>query len=172
MSGPAAVLIGSPGAGKSTVGRALADRLGVDLLDTDAEVERRADKPIGDIFVEDGEEAFRRLERAVVAEALASATGVVALGGGAVLDADTRAELADHHVVYLEVEFADAAKRVGFDTARPLLVGNPRAQLKALLEQRLPIYQALATTTVSTSGYHPEEVVDRIVEAIGDTSDA
>lgn len=166
MSGVVAVLIGSPGSGKSTVGRALAERLSVGLVDTDTEVEARAGKPISDIFIEDGEEAFRAMEREVVAEALAGADGVVALGGGSVLDERTRRDLAAHHVVYLQVEFADAAKRVGLDTARPLLLGNPRARLRALLEERLPIYQGLATTTVSTSSYHPEEVVDRIVEAV------
>ncbi|GAA3742999.1 shikimate kinase [Salinactinospora qingdaonensis] len=163
MSSPIAVLIGSPGSGKSTVGRALADRLGVPLGDTDAEIETRAGKPISEIFVDDGEETFRAMEREVVATALTSWSGVVALGGGAVLDPDTQADLADHHVVYLQVEFADAAKRVGIDQARPLLLGNPRAKLKALLEQRLPVYERLATTTVSTSSYHPEEVVDAIV---------
>ena len=166
MSRPLAVLIGSPGSGKSTVGRALADLLGVDLLDTDAEIEKRAGKPIGDIFVEDGEEAFRAMERQVVAEALAEATGVVALGGGAVLDERTRADLAGHRVVYLQVEFADAARRVGLDPARPLLLGNPRARLKALLKERLPIYESLATITVSTSEHSPEEAAGRIAEEL------
>ena len=119
-SRPLAVLLGSPGAGTPTVGGATAERLGVDLLDTDAEIERRAGKTVSDIFVEDGEEAFRALEREVVAEALASHPGVVALGGRAILNEQTRADLAGHRVVYLEVEFADAAKRVGLDTARPL----------------------------------------------------
>lgn len=165
MSTPVAVIIGSPGAGKSTVGRVLADRLGTAFTDTDTEIEARAAKPIGEIFLDDGEEGFRALEREVVAEAL-RADGVVALGGGAVLDERTRADLAVHHVVYLQVEFADAAKRVGFDQARPLLMGNPRTRLKKLLEERLPVYESLAVTTVSTSGYHPEEVVDQIVAAL------
>ncbi|GAA1784357.1 shikimate kinase [Streptomonospora arabica] len=166
MSTPVAVLIGSPGAGKTTVGRALAERLGVDLLDTDAEVEARAGKSVGDVFVEDGEPAFRALEREIVAEALASWAGVVALGGGAVLDPGTSADLDRHHVVYLQVEFADAAKRVGLDTPRPLLAGNPRTRLRKLLEERLPVYEGLARATVPTSGYHPEEVVDAIVEGL------
>jgi len=165
-SRPLAVLIGSPGAGKTTVGWALAERLGVDLLDTDAEIERRAGKTVSDIFVEDGEEAFRALEREVVAEALASHPGVVALGGGAILNEQTRADLAGHRVVYLEVEFADAAKRVGLDTARPLLLGNPRARLKALLRERLPIYQSLATLTVSTSEHTPEEAAELIAKEL------
>ncbi|GAB3205775.1 shikimate kinase [Marinactinospora thermotolerans DSM 45154] len=163
MSRPIAVLIGSPGSGKSTVGAALAARLGAPLVDTDAEIETRAGKPIGDIFVEDGEPAFRELERAVVVEALTGHPGVLALGGGAVLHPDTRAALAGHHVVYLQVEFADAAKRVGLDQARPLLLGNPRARLKALLEERLPIYESLATVTVSTSTHRVEEAVEEIV---------
>ncbi|MDT0301134.1 shikimate kinase [Streptomonospora wellingtoniae] len=166
MSTPVAVLIGSPGAGKTTVGRALAERLGVDLLDTDTEVEARAGKSVGDVFVEDGEPAFRALEREIVAEALSSWAGVVALGGGSVLDPGTSDELGRHHVVYLQVEFADAAKRVGLDTPRPLLAGNPRTRLRKLLEERLPVYEGLARATVPTSGYHPEEIVDAIVEGL------
>lgn len=161
-----AVLIGSPGSGKSTVGRALADRLGVELLCTDTRIEACAGKPIGDIFVEDGEEAFRALEREVVARGLAEWPGVIAVGGGAVLDPRTRSDLAGHHVVYLQVEFAEAAKRVGMDQARPLLMGNPRAKLKKLLEERLPVYEGLATVSVPTTGYHPEEIVDRIIETL------
>ncbi|MBB4930929.1 shikimate kinase [Lipingzhangella halophila] len=163
MSTPIAVLVGAPGSGKSTVGLTLAQRLGVELMDTDTEIETRAGKPIGDIFLEDGEEAFRALERKVVEWALASHAGVLALGGGAVLDPGTRDDIAKHHVVYLQVEFADAAKRVGIDKARPLLAGNPRAKLRKLLEERLPIYEGVASHTVTTSGYHPEEVVDAIV---------
>ncbi|MDA2808602.1 shikimate kinase [Nocardiopsis suaedae] len=166
MSTPITVLIGPPGAGKSTVGEALARRLGAELRDTDTEIEARAGKAVADIFVEDGEEAFRALERRVVAETLAEWDGVVAVGGGAVLDADSRRGLAEQHVVYLQVEFEDAAKRVGLNQARPLLAGNPRARLKRLLEERLPVYEGLATATVSTSGRHPEEVVDAIVELL------
>ncbi|MFW6639776.1 shikimate kinase [Nocardiopsis algeriensis] len=164
------MLIGAPGSGKSTVGEALARRLGVDLLCTDTEIEKRAGKPIGDIFVEDGEAHFRALERQVVAEGLRSWEGVVAVGGGAVLDEDTQADLAGHHVVYLQVEFAEAARRVGMDTARPLLLGNPRTQLRRLLNERLPVYERLADTTVPTTGMHPEEVVDAILPELADDS--
>ncbi len=166
MSTPTAVLVGPPGAGKSTVGRALAERLDVEFTDTDTEVETRVGKPIGDIFLEDGEEAFRAAERATVEWTLNGHTGVLALGGGAVLDRRTCDDLAAHHVVYLQVEFADAAKRVGMNQARPLLAGNPRARLRTLLEERLPVYEGVASHTVATSGYHPEEVVDVIVEAL------
>lgn len=166
MARAIAVLIGSPGSGKSTVGEALARRLDADLLCTDTEIERRAGKPISDIFVQDGEEHFRALEREVVAEGLRSWEGVVAVGGGAVLNEDTRKELADHHVVYLQVEFGEAAKRVGMDVARPLLSGNPRTQLRKLLNERLPVYEGLASVTVPTTEYHPEEIVDAIVDSL------
>ncbi|WP_017546143.1 shikimate kinase [Nocardiopsis prasina] len=160
------MLIGSPGSGKSTVGEALARRLDTDLLCTDTEVEKRAGKPISDIFLQEGEEHFRALEREVVAEGLRSWEGVIAVGGGAVLNEDTRKDLVDHHVVYLQVDFGEAAKRVGMDVARPLLSGNPRTQLRRLLNERLPVYEGLASVTVPTTEYHPEEIVDSIVASL------
>lgn len=168
MARAIAVLIGSPGSGKSTVGEALARRLDADLLCTDTEIEKRAGKPVSDIFLEDGEEHFRALEREVVAEGLRVWEGVIAVGGGAVLNEDTRKDLVDHHVVYLQVDFGEAAKRVGMDVARPLLAGNPRTQLRKLLNERLPVYEGLASVTVPTTDYHPEEIVDTIVSSLPD----
>jgi shikimate kinase len=162
MTGPAAILIGPPGAGKSTVGPLLAALLGVGFLDADAAIEARAGKPVSDIFIEDGEPAFRDFERAAVADAVASHPGVLALGGGAVLDPGTQELLAGRPVVYLETGFAAAAKRVGLDSPRPLLLGNPRGQLRALLAQRLPVYQGLAWITVSTDGRPPDEIAAEI----------
>ena len=179
------VLIGPPGAGKSTVGTLLAARLGVGFADTDALVEAVAGKPVGDIFVTDGEPEFRRLEQDAVAAALAGAdqmgagspsgdpgaasVGVVGLGGGAVMDDQTQALLAGRRVVYLETGFAQLAKRVGLDRARPLLIGtNPRAQLKALLEQRLPVYDKLAWLTVSTDDREPAEIAADIAAQIAE----
>lgn len=166
MSGPAVILIGPPGAGKSTVGALLAERLSVGFLDTDASVEAVAGKPVSDIFIEDGEQAFRALERRAVAAAVAGHEGVISVGGGAVLDPGTRALLDGRSVVYLETGFAAAARRVGLDVPRPLLLGNPRAQLKALLEQRLPVYQQLAWITVVTDSKAPAEVADEIAARI------
>ncbi len=166
VSRAAAILIGPPGAGKSTVGALLAERLAVGFLDTDASVEAAAGKPVSEIFVEDGEEAFRVLERAAVAAAIGGHDGVISVGGGAVLDQSTQALLAGQSVVYLETGFAAAAKRVGLDVPRPLLLGNPRAQLKALLEQRLPVYQRLAWITVATDSRTPEQVTDEIAARI------
>ncbi|MGI9004745.1 MAG: shikimate kinase [Streptosporangiaceae bacterium] len=159
---PVAVLIGPPGAGKTTVGGLLAAALGVPFTDTDAEVQAQAGKPVSDIFIEDGEPAFRALERAAVSRALARATGVVAVGGGAVLDPGTQAALAGHRVVYLETGFTAAAKRTGMSQARPLLIGNPRATLKILLDQRIPVYQRLATITVSTDDREPGAIAGDI----------
>ena len=158
MTGPVAILVGPPGAGKSTVGPLLAERLGVGFLETDEQVEATAGKPVGDIFVEDGEAAFRAFEREAVARAVAFDCGVVALGGGAVLDPGTQRLLAGLPVVYLATGFAAAARRVGMDTPRPLLIGNPRARLKELLDQRLPIYEKLARITVTTDDRAPDEI--------------
>jgi shikimate kinase len=163
MTGPLVILIGPPGAGKTTVGTLLAGKLSVSFTDTDADVEAVAGKPVSDIFVEDGEPAFRDLEREAVARAIAGSDGVLAVGGGAVLDPRTQERLAGHRVVYLETGFAAAAKRVGLSQARPLLIGtNPRATLKALLDQRLPIYQKLAWLTIPTDTQPPEQIAAEI----------
>jgi shikimate kinase len=165
VNDPVAILIGPPGTGKTTVGGLLAELLGVGYLDTDASVEAVAGKPVGDIFVEDGEPAFRKLEREAVAAAMASGGDprVVGLGGGAVLDDSTQALLAGRPVVYLETGFPALAKRVGMDKPRPLLIGiNPRAQLKTMLEQRQPVYAGLARITVLTDGREPAEIAAEI----------
>ena len=163
---PRVVLVGPPGAGKSTVGRRLARRLGVPFRDTDADVVRRAGKPIAEVFIDDGEEHFRALEREAVATALQEHDGVLSLGGGAVLAQDTRALLRGHHVALLLVDLSHAAGRVGLNRDRPVLALNPRAQLKLLLEQRMPLYLEVATTTVDTSGRTADEVVDVLAEAL------
>jgi shikimate kinase len=165
-SGPLAILIGPPGAGKTTVGAELAGRLGLAFLDTDTLIEAVAGKPVSDIFIDDGEEAFRNLERTAVAAALGGQDGVVGLGGGAILDPGTQELLAGRPVVYLAASFGELAKRVGMDRPRPLLIGNPRAQLKTLLDQRLPIYEGLAWLTVHTDGREPEEIAGQIADAI------
>jgi shikimate kinase len=166
-TGPVAILIGPPGAGKTTVGTELAVRLGVSFTDTDTRIAEAAGKPVSDIFIDDGEPAFRALERDAVAAAIGAERGVVGLGGGAVLDQETRGRLAGLPVVYLVASFPELARRVGMDRPRPLLIGtNPRAQLKALLDQRLPIYEGLAWLTVSTDGREPDVIAGEIADAI------
>ena len=158
------VLIGPPGAGKSTVGTLLARRLGVPFTDTDVLVERAAGKPVGDIFVEDGEPVFREMERAVVARSLESSTGIVALGSGAVLDADVRRQIARLTVVYLEAGFATVARRTGFDRPRVVVPGNPRGMLRSMLEERRAVYAELATLTISTDELSPEEIAEQLAQ--------
>ena len=153
------VLVGPPGAGKTTVGRLLAERRGVPFRDTDADIEAHAGKSIAEIFYDEGEAAFRQLETAAVAKALAEHDGVLSLGGGAVLSQTTRALLMDCHVVFLSVGLADAAKRVGLSRDRPVLALNPRATLAALLAERLPLYREVADVEISTDGRTPEEVL-------------
>ena len=159
---PRVILVGAPGCGKTTVGLLLADRLGVPFRDTDADVEALTGKSISELFVEKGEEYFRDLESEAVRAAISSHDGVLSLGGGAVMRAETRDALRGRHVVYLEVDAAEAARRVGLNTARPLLLGNVRGQLSNLLQQRRAVYESVATVTVNTVGRPADEVADTI----------
>jgi shikimate kinase len=163
---PVAVIVGAPGAGKTTVGTALAEVLGVSFRDTDLDIAAVAEKSIPDIFIEDGEDHFRALERYAIAKALSEHDGVVALGGGAVLAPETRELLAEHTVIYLTVELGEAVHRVGLEQGRPLLMVNPRATLRFLLEQRKPLYERVATHTIGTTGRAPEEIVAEIVKVL------
>lgn len=158
MTGPRWVLVGPMGSGKTTVGRILGADLGLPVRDTDHDVEATAGKPVQDIFIDEGEAHFRALEKAAVAAALAEHDGVLSLGGGAVLDPDTRALLAGHTVVFLRVGFDAAMRRVGSGEGRPLLLGNARSRVKALLEERTPIYESVATAIVDTDDRTPREV--------------
>jgi shikimate kinase len=165
---PTVVLVGPPGAGKSTVGKLLAERIGVSFTDVDDLIVARAGRSISEIFVTDGEPAFRELEEAEVAAALAGCTGVLALGGGAVLSERTRALLRGRRVVFLSVGMAEGVRRTGLSTARPLLAGvNPRATFAALLDARLPLYREVATVEVTTNGRSPDEVAEDVLAALG-----
>jgi shikimate kinase len=159
--GKGIVLIGPPTAGKSSVGALLAKELGVPFADTDTLVSRVAHKPVGDIFVDDGELVFREFERGAVASGLDAVRpdgGVLALGSGAVLDPDVRRMLVGQVIVYLQAEFSTVAKRTGMDRPRVVMPGNPRGRLRAMLDERRPVYADLATLTVSTDDLAPEEV--------------
>ena len=168
---PVLVLVGPPASGKTTVGTAVADALGVAFRDTDRDVEAEAGSTVADIFVQQGEERFRALEEAAVARALAEHDGVLALGGGAVLSAATRELLTAYAadggvVVRLDVDVPSAARRVGLGRERPILGVNPRAMLRHMLEQRAPLYAEVATLTVPTSGREPGDVVAEVLAAL------
>ncbi|WP_097901144.1 3-dehydroquinate synthase [Streptomyces sp. b94] len=166
MSGPLVVLVGPMGVGKSTVGELLAARLGTTYRDTDADIVAEAGKPIAEIFYDEGEEHFRALERRAVAAAVAGHPGVLSLGGGAVLDGTTRALLAGRPVVYLSMDVDEAVRRVGLNTARPLLAVNPRRQWRELMDARRHLYEEVARTVVATDEHTPEEVAQAIIDAL------
>lgn len=165
-AGPRVVLVGPMGAGKTTVAELLGERWGLAVRDTDADVAATAGQSISDLFVDHGEAHFRALERDAVARAVGEHDGVLALGGGAVLDPATRALLAGHPVVFLRVGLADAVKRVGLGTSRPLLVGGVRARVKALLDERTPVYEAVATVVVDTDARTPDDVADEVARRV------
>ncbi|MFD0008904.1 shikimate kinase [Streptomyces sp. NPDC127178] len=154
------------GVGKSTVGQMLADRLGVGYRDTDDDIVAEQGRTIAEIFVDEGEPAFRAIEKQAVHRALAEHDGVLALGGGAILDADTRALLAGQRVAYLAMDVEEAVKRTGLNAARPLLAVNPRKQWRELMEARRHLYEGVATAVVATDGRTPEEVTQAALDAL------
>ncbi len=164
---PRAVLVGLPGAGKSTIGRRLAKALDVEMLDTDAAIEARTGRTIADIFATDGEPEFRRIEEEVIREALAGHDGVLSLGGGAVTTPGVREALAGHAVVFLEISAAEGVRRTSGSTVRPLLAGPGRAEkFRELMSQRVPLYRRLATIRVNTNRRNPGAVVRYIVSRL------
>ena len=165
-TGPRVVLVGPMGAGKTTVAALLAETWGVPVRDTDADVEAAEGRSVSDIFVEAGEDRFRELEAAAVASALSEHDGVLSVGGGAVLRPATRELLAGVPVVFLRVGLSEAVKRVGLGVGRPLLLGNVRARVKALLDERTPIYESVATHVVDTDGRTPDEVAAEVRELL------
>jgi shikimate kinase len=160
------LLIGPPGAGKSTVGQALANKLRIDFIDTDQVIEDETGKNITDIFVVDGEPHFRALELQTLRKVLSFEAGVISLGGGAPIseDAQEAIEQSNSHTVFLDVSLATAAPRVGFNRDRPLLLGNPRAQWQALSDNRRPIYEKLADHAIKVDDMNVNQIVAEIVK--------
>ena len=161
------VLVGVPGAGKTTVGKLLAKNLGINFFDSDQVIESRAGKSVSDIFTQDGEPAFRKLEHDVIVELLDSNNVVLALGGGSLGNDETRAKVKDATTVWLVAGLAQAVDRVGMNRNRPLLLGNDRGQLADLMAAREPFYKEVAAIAVDTSKLIPSEVVTEIVSELG-----
>ena len=162
------VLIGPPGAGKSSVGKALAKELSLNFIDSDSEIEKISHKKISEIFIEDGEPAFRLLEVEVVRKVLADFDGVISLGGGAPINKEIQEVLEDanYPVVFIDVSIAQAATRIGFNKDRPLLLVNPRQQWISLMNDRRPIYEKLASQTISSDNQKPHEVAKQISDKL------
>ena len=160
------VLIGPPGAGKTSIGKLLAKKLDRSFVDSDKAIEERTGKKITEIFAEDGEPRFRAIEREVVLELLDSEIEIISLGGGSVLNEEIQRRLTkEEGVVYLQVSISNAAPRVGFNKDRPLLMLNPRQRWIQLMEERRPIYEGLARHTFLTDNKKAEEVVSEILES-------
>lgn len=166
MNVPLIVLVGPMGSGKSTVGELLAQRLDVPYRDTDADIVAAQGREISDIFVDEGEPYFRELERQAVQAAVAEHRGVLALGGGAILDDSTRKLLTGLPVVYLSLDVEEAVRRVGLNQARPLLAVNPRRQWRELMDARRPLYTEVARVVVATDDRTPEEVAQAVLDAL------
>lgn len=163
---PRAVLVGPPGAGKSTIGRRLAHALGVELFDTDVAIERETGRSIPEIFATDGEPKFREIEERVVREAVQREQGIVSLGGGAILSRATRNLLKDRTVVYLEISVAEGLRRTGSNNNRPLLAGDNGSKYRALMRRRRPLYREVASIRVRTDGRSPGRVVKHILSKL------
>lgn len=161
------MLVGAPGAGKSTIGRQVAARLDLSFSDTDRMVEEAAGMSVSDIFVTLGEAQFRQREEEAIEQALRDSEGVVSLGGGAILSDVTRDRLSSHFVVWLKVDVSDAATRVGMNTARPLLLGNVRGQLASLMKEREGLYKQVSSATIETSGKPVGRVVAELLALPG-----
>jgi shikimate kinase len=160
---PRLVFVGAPGSGKTTIGKQVAEKLGVEFIDVDNEIEMDEKTTISDIFVKKGEAHFRQLEQTKISELLNSFNGVLSLGGGSVLDETTRQALAIAPVVWLKVSSGDASSRVGLGLSRPVLMGNVRSTLVKLLEERTPLYEEVADWEIDTSGKSIEEVVQEVL---------
>jgi len=165
---PRIILIGPMGSGKTTIGKSLAQKLSLEFRDTDSVIEKREQKTVSQIFIEDGEDAFRAIEKEVLKEELQSSDTVLALGGGAPISAEAQSALqaSESHVVYLDISLANVAPRIGFNRDRPLLLNNPRGQWQTLMEARRPIYESVADTVVDVNKRSQSEIVAQILEVL------
>lgn len=165
---PRVILIGPMGSGKTTIGELLATQWNIPFRDTDHVIEELSGKSVSDIFLEDGEDEFRILEKKVLRQELLSDETVLALGGGAPISIDAQSALRAiaSPVIYLDISLATVAPRIGFNRDRPLLLHNPRGQWQTLMEARRPIYEAIADTIIDVNDKSESEIVSQILEVV------
>lgn len=158
---PRVILIGPMGSGKTTIGSLLAEKLGLNFRDTDHLIEEQEEKTVSQIFLDQGEDAFRAIEKRVLREELLTDGTVLSLGGGAPISIDAQSALRAiaSHIIFLDISLSTVAPRIGFNRDRPLLLNNPRGQWQTLMEARRPIYEALADATINVDDKSEEEIV-------------
>ena len=161
---PRIILIGPMGSGKTTIGQRLAADFGLQFRDTDQMIVQQSKREISDIFIEDGEDAFRDLEKVILRTALLQDETVLSLGGGACVSIDAQSALraSGAFIVYLQISLSQVSGRVGFNQGRPLLMGNPRAQWQSLMNERAPIYEGIASYICNVDGRSVDEIASEI----------
>jgi len=165
---PKVILIGPMGSGKTTIGSLLAEKLGLSFRDTDHLIEEQEEKTVSQIFLDEGEDAFRAIEKRVLREELLTDGTVLSLGGGAPISIDAQSALRAiaSHIIFLDISLSTVAPRIGFNRDRPLLLNNPRGQWQTLMEARRPIYEAIADATINVDDKSEEEIVTIVLSSL------
>ena len=165
---PRVILIGPMGSGKTTIGSLLAEKLGLSFRDTDHLIEEQEGKTVSQIFLDQGEDAFRAIEKRVLREELLTDGTVLSLGGGAPISIDAQSALRAiaSHIIFLDISLSTVAPRIGFNRDRPLLLNNPRGQWQTLMEARRPIYEAIADATINVDDKSEEEIVTIVLSSL------
>lgn len=165
---PRIIFIGPMGSGKTTIGSLVAEKLKVPFRDTDLVIEEECGKSVSEIFLEDGEDDFRAVEKSVLRKELLTDNTVLALGGGAPISIDAQSALRAiaSPVFYLEISLSSVAPRIGFNRDRPLLLHNPRGQWETLMQERRPIYESIADFIIDVNGKEPEVIVDEVLAVL------
>lgn len=165
---PRLILIGPMGSGKTTIGKLIATRLNLPFRDTDQVIEEDSGKSVSEIFLEDGEDSFRAIEKSVLRKELLSDDTILALGGGAPMSIDAQSALRAiaSPVIYFDISLSSVAPRIGFNRDRPLLLNNPRGQWELLMQERRPIYKSIADTVIDVNGKSEMDIVDEILMVI------
>ena len=165
---PRVILIGPMGSGKTTIGSLLAEKLGLSFRDTDHLIEEQEGKTVSQIFLDQGEDAFRAIEKRVLREELLTDGTVLSLGGGAPISMDAQSALRAiaSHIIFLDISLSTVAPRIGFNRDRPLLLNNPRGQWQTLMEARRPIYEAIAEATINVDDKSEEEIVTIVLSSL------